>query len=112
VWFDTGTHLVCDYSISEKYLAPLSDLGKFIHDYRKRNKHWMTLTKGFFDMGDIVWMIDPSTCKSEVVRAPYMNEYMYFEPARSMGKMLRIFDIDNDRSWNLLFQRMATFYQK
>jgi len=44
-----------------------------------------------------------------VVRAPHMNEYRYFEPARAMGKMLRVFDSDNDRVWSLLFQRMAAF---
>ena len=110
VWFDTGTHLCCDYKITEKVLAPISELGKYLHDFRDRNPHFAAPNKGFFDMGDIAWMIDPDICQSEIVRAPTMNEYMYFDQTRPNGKMLRIFDIDNDRTWNMLFQRMAEFY--
>ncbi len=111
VWFDTGTHLCADYSITEKYLAPCGELGKFIHEFRDRNPYFKTLNKGFFDMGDIAWMIEPEICKSEIVKAPSMDEYMYFDHSRPNGKMLRIFDIDNDQTWNMLFSRMAKFFK-
>jgi inosine-uridine nucleoside N-ribohydrolase len=110
VWFDTGTHLCADYKITEKCLAPAGELGKFIHNYRNRDPYFRSLDKGFFDMGDIAWMIEPEICKSELVRAPSMDEYMFFDHSRPNGKMLRIFDIDNDQTWNMLFQRMAKFF--
>lgn len=110
VWFDTGTHLCCDYSITEKYLAPISDLGKYLHEFRDRSPHFKELSKGFFDMGDIAWMIDPTICETEVVKAPTMDEYMFFDHTKPNGKMLRIVDIDNDRTWKMLFQRMSDFY--
>lgn len=110
VWFDTGTHLCCDYKITETVLAPISNLGKYLHEFRNRNPHYAAPNKGFFDMGDIAWMIEPDLCKSEIVFAPTMDEYMYFDQTRPNGKMLRIFDIDNDRTWNMLFQRIAKFY--
>ncbi|MDR3247713.1 MAG: nucleoside hydrolase [Treponema sp.] len=111
VWFDTGTHLTIPYDLTKKYLAPINALGKFLHDFRDRDPYFSTDDKGFFDMGDFVFLIDPSTCKWEVTYAPRMDEYMFFDFSRANGKMLRVFDIDNDRSWNLLFQRLRKMYE-
>jgi inosine-uridine nucleoside N-ribohydrolase len=106
IWFDTGTHITIPYILTKKYLAPISTLGKFLHDYRDHDSYFATNEKGFFDMGDIVFLIDPSTCKQEVTYVPRMDEYMFFDFSRSNGKMIRVFDIDNDRSWNILFERI------
>ncbi|GHV65258.1 hypothetical protein AGMMS49587_19210 [Spirochaetia bacterium] len=106
VWFDTGTQLMIPYAYTKKYLAPINSLGKFLHDFRDRDPHFADDDKGFFDMGDFVYLIDPSTVKSEITYVPLMDEYMYFDFSRVNGKMLRVFDIDNDRSWNMLFERL------
>lgn len=109
VWFDTGSQLKISMQDSEKYISSISPMGKFIHDYRSTSDWFMPLEKGFFDMGDIVWLIDPDTCKSEVVYAPSMDPYMYFDHGAQNGKMLRVYDIDNNASWNMLFDRMAKY---
>lgn len=112
VWFDTGANLKCSMELGEKYIATSGEMGKFIHEFRNRVPQWMTMDKGFFDMGDIAWMIDPSVCKNEVVYAPTMDEYMFFHHEQTNGKMLRVYDIDNDAPWNMLFERLANNYKK
>jgi inosine-uridine nucleoside N-ribohydrolase len=106
VWFDTGTHLTIPYAMTKEHLAPITGLGKFLHEYRDRNPYFSSDEKGFFDMGDFVFLIDPGTCKHEIVYAPRMDEYMFFDFSRANGKMLRVYDIDNDASWNMLFERL------
>jgi hypothetical protein len=106
VWFDTGTHLTIPYAMTKQHLAPINALGKFLHDYRDRDSWFALDEKGFFDMGDFVFLINPDTCKHEITYAPSMDEYMFFDFSRANGKMLRVFDIDNDASWNMLFQRL------
>jgi purine nucleosidase len=107
VWFDTGTDLKCSFEDTEKYVAPTGDLGKFIHEYRLKRPQWQTLDKGFFDLGDIAWMINPDLCCSEVVEVPTMDQCMFFHHTKKNGKMLRIFDIDNTGTWKMFFERLA-----
>jgi inosine-uridine nucleoside N-ribohydrolase len=107
IWFDTGTHITIPYNLTKKYLAPINALGEFLHKYRDRDPYFSSDEKGFFDMGDIVFLIDPSTCKHEVTYAPRMDEYMFFDFSRANGKMLRVFDVDNNRSWHMLFERIG-----
>ena len=110
VWFDTGTNLKCDYSLTEKYVKPCGELGNFIHHYRDRNSYFTDPNKGFFDLGDIVFLINPGLCKMEIVDAPTMDNYMFFEhKQQANGKMLRVYDIDNNATWNMFFERMKIF---
>ena len=67
------------------------------------------MNKGFYDMGDIVYLLDPGLCSQEIVKAPTMDEYMFFNQEYTNGKMVRVYDIDNNASWNLLFDGMARF---
>ena len=106
VWFDTGTQIKCPYEITKKHLAPLNSLGRYLHDYRDNDPYFATPQKGFFDMGDIAFLIDPSICKMEITKAPRMDQYMYFDFQQNRGKMLRVFDIENDAVWNMLFSRL------
>jgi inosine-uridine nucleoside N-ribohydrolase len=110
VWFDTGTHLSCPMALTEKHLASTGGLGKFIHEFRFRHPHYQTLAKGFFDMGDMVYLYEPESCTAEVIKAPTMDEYMFFNHEFTNGKMVRVKDIDNNRSWNLLFDGFAKNY--
>jgi hypothetical protein len=106
VWFDTGTHIKCPYETTKKYLAPISPLGKFLHDYRDRDPWYSNPVKGFYDMGDVAFLIEPEICKYEITGAPKMDQYMFFNFAQGSGKMLRVFDVDNDKVWNMLFSRL------
>lgn len=106
VWFDTGTNLVASFEDTEKHIATTGPLGRFIHEYRRNNPKWMTTSKGFFDLGDIAWMIEPELCISEIVPAPAMDQCMYFDHSKSNGNMLRIYDINNEATWKLFYGRM------
>jgi len=110
VWFDTGTHLCCPMALTEKYLASTGGLGKFIHEYRFKDAAWQLNTKGFFDMGDFVYLLESDTCTSEIIKAPTMDEYMFFNHEFTNGKMVRVSDIDNNRAWNLLFEGFSKNY--
>jgi inosine-uridine nucleoside N-ribohydrolase len=110
VWFDTGTHLACPMALTEKYLASTGGLGKFIHEFRFKQDDWQLNTKGFFDMGDFVYLYEPDACNAEVIKAPTMDEHMFFDHEFTNGKMVRVYDIDNNRAWNLLFEGFKNNY--
>ena len=110
VWFDTGTHLCCPMALTEKYLASTGGLGKFIHEYRFLDPHFQLNSKGFFDMGDLVYLYESEACATEVIKAPTMDEYMFFDHEFTNGKIVRVKDIDNNRAWNLLFEGFMKNY--
>lgn len=107
VWFDTGTHLMCPMELTERYLAPMGGMGRFLHEYRKVRPWFASPQKGFYDMGDIAYLVAPEICRQEVVKAPTMDEYMFFNHEYTNGKMVRVFDIDANAAWNLLFDGVA-----
>jgi len=109
VWFDTGTQLKISMEHGAQYIASTGPMGKFIHEYRYKHPHYQTLDKGFFDMGDIAWLIDDSICKSETVYAPAMDPHMYFNHGAQNGKMLRVYDIDSNAAWNMLHERLRKY---
>ena len=104
VWFDTGTHICASYETTKKRLAPINDLGKYLHDYRDRNAYFSLPDKGFFDMGDFAFLNDPATCSYEIVDAPEMNRFMYFEHTHKHGKMLRVYDVDAEKTWEMFYE--------
>ena len=106
VWFDTGTQIKCTYEITKKYLAPISPLGKFLHDYRDNDIWFSSPLKGYYDIGDIALLINPGICQMEITKAPRMDQFMYFDMKQGVGKMLRVFDIENEAVWNMLFSRL------
>lgn len=109
VWFDTGSNLKCSFEDTEKHLSTSGPLGKYIHEYRNNHPQWLTLDKGFFDLGDVAWMIQPDLCTMEIVPAPAMSQHMYFDHSKANGSMLRVFNINNEGTWRLLFDRMYKY---
>lgn len=107
VWFDTGQQLTCPMGVTEEKLRPLGGLPAFLHEFRLRNEWYQSDTKGFFDLGDIAWMIDPSVCTNEVVDAPHMDWKMAFRHSGELGRMLRVHDIQPEPVWELFFAHMA-----
>jgi hypothetical protein len=55
-------------------------------------------------------LLEPEACKAEIIKAPTMDDYMYFNHEFTNGKMVRVSDIDNNRAWNLLFEGFAKNY--
>ncbi len=105
-WFDTGTHLCADMNTTEAHLAGSGDLGRFLHDYRNRVPWYAASSKGFFDIGDIAWLIDPTLFTNTVVNAPGMTRWMEFVPTTKFGQMLHIGKMDVPKTWALFFDRV------
>ena len=69
VLFDTGTHLYCPMSESQQF-ASCGELGKYLHQYRYESSWYQDPKKGFYDLGDIAALVDPSLASWEVVQVP------------------------------------------
>ncbi len=109
VWFDTGTNLCRTMDETAERLAPLGELGRFLHEFRHRRTWYASPRKGFFDLADIAWMIRPELCREEVVDAPTMDHHLAFHHDGEHGRMRRVYEIDNDPTWELLYERLAAF---
>ena len=112
VWFDTGTDLCMSFKDSKKRIAPLGKLGDYLHNFRLIHDYFMLSDKGFFDLADVAWMIDESLCESEIVKAPSMTQFMYFDHVKSNGNMLRVYGNKKDETWDLFIKRLSEFYKK
>ena len=65
--------------------------------------------KGFFDLGDIAALVDPDLTKWEVVDAPEVNEFLDYQFKGTKGKILRCYDIDRDKTFKLLYEKLKTY---
>lgn len=106
ILFDTGTELYCPMDESEREIKPHGRLGGYLHEFRYRNAYFQSPKKGFFDLGDIAAIIDPSLVQSEVVAAPSVNWDMLYNHRQTHGRMLRIHQIDRDGTFALLYARL------
>ena len=106
VWFDTGQQLTCPMHVTAEKLLPLGGLPAFLHEFRFRNPYFQRDDKGFFDLGDIAWMIQPEFCQNAVVNIPSMDWKMAFHYKSDLGKMLRVSEISAPPIWELFFARM------
>jgi inosine-uridine nucleoside N-ribohydrolase len=106
VWFDTGTKLTIPYEETARSLAPIGATGRFLHTFRDRKPQFASRDKGFFDVGDIAWLMDPTLCTMETVPAPLLRRHMQFDQERTYGNMLRVTDIDVPRTWDLFFKTL------
>ena len=93
-------------SVTEEQLLPLGGLPAFLHEFRLQKPYFQRDDKGFFDLGDIAWMIQPDVCQSEVVDVPHMDWKMAFSHKGDLGRMLRVSDISAPPVWSLFFERM------
>ncbi len=107
VWFDTGTKLTIPYAETKARLAPMGATGEFLHRFRDQKPQFAKVTKGFFDVGDIAWLMDPTLCKMEVVSTPRLQRTLAFERSQRHGEMLRVSEIDVDRTWKLFFDSLT-----
>lgn len=107
VWFDTGTALTLTMKESETRLAVQGQLGRWLHEFRHRSAAFAHPNKGFFDLGDIAWLIQPDLCREETVPAPRLERHCHFDHTNTYGPMRRAFGIDRESTWDLFFARMA-----
>ena len=109
-WFDTGTRLFADMQTTAGQLAPLGALGRYLHEYRFRSDYFKKADKGFFDLGDIAWLIDPSLCIATTIDAPELTRWMDFRQTDRFGQILHVGGIDPVRTWELFYRQMRRGY--
>jgi inosine-uridine nucleoside N-ribohydrolase len=106
VWFDTGTRICASMSTTERSLAPIGRLGRFLHDYRSRRADFQRPEKGFFDLGDTAWLLRPDICKVETIPVPTLTRWMFFDHEKTHGEMLFVSTIDVEQTWRLFFSQL------
>lgn len=112
VLFDTGTHLTAGLlEESEKNVKPYGALGEYLYNYRLKSESWSGNKKGFFDLGDIAVLIDPSIGKWEEIVCPTVTTYMDYNLYRHNGKLLRCYGVDRDRVFGLLYRKLKEKYK-
>jgi inosine-uridine nucleoside N-ribohydrolase len=107
VLFDTGTYLRCPMEESKARIRPHGELGRYLHDFRLTKPYYQSPRKGFFDLGDVAALVDPSLVYWEVVDVPGINWDMAYDRSKSFGSMVRIYQIDRDRTFELLYRKLA-----
>jgi len=106
ILFDTGTDLVCTMDEARERVQPHGDLGRYLYDIRLRSPAWQSPKKGLFDLGDVAALVDPALCKFEIVNVPSVNWDMLYDHRNTHGQMVRIYAIDRDGTFDLLYQRL------
>lgn len=112
VLFDTGTYLRSTMEESEKELKPSGSLGEYLHDFRLKKNWYQSPSKGFFDLGDIAILIDPTLGYDEVVDAPNVDWDMRYLPTTSNGLIRRVYQIDRDRTFEVFHKRLADWAKR
>ena len=111
VLFDTGTHLYCPMEESERFLS-CGALGKYLHEYRYKSPHYQKPTKGFYDLGDIAALVDPGLASWEVTDCPEVDWDLTYKFKGTKGSILRCSDINRERTFELLGQKLRTLADK
>lgn len=106
IWFDTGTKLCASMEQTKERLEPAGKLGRFLHEFRSREDWFQDSNKGFFDIGDIAWLIDPTLCTNQTIDTPRLTRWLEFDFTKPNGTMLHVSSIEVERTWNLFYERL------
>lgn len=104
VLFDTGSRLYCPMEESARWQD--SELGRYLHEFRSKSEWYQSPTKGFYDLGDIAALVDPSLGTWEEVSCPEVGWDLAYRFRDTKGRMLRCRDIDRDRTFALLTRKL------
>jgi purine nucleosidase len=102
VLFDTGTYLRAPMAETAARYAPISELGRFLHDIRLRKPAWQAPEKGFFDLGDIAAFVDPNAVRWEKVKAPRVDQGLNYDHTKTCGEIVRIYHVESKPAFDLL----------
>jgi len=111
VLFDTGTHLYCPMKESEQFTS-CGALGKYLHEYRYESSYYQRSNKGFFDLGDIAALVDPDLASWEVTDCPEVDWDLVYQFKKTKGSILRCYDIDRDKTFELFGRKLRTLAPK
>jgi purine nucleosidase len=106
VLFDTGTYLTLPMEESAARLASCGDLGRYLHEYRLTDPAFQKPTKGFFDLGDVAALADPGLACWEETDCPEVRQDLVYDFTGKLGRILRCYHVDRDRTFALLFDRI------
>jgi len=106
ILFDTGTYLTMTKEESQERFAHLGPLGNYLQEIRYRSEHFLSPTKGFFDLGDIAALVDPGVVRFERTEAPSVDHDLHYDFAHTHGEIVRIYHVERDPSFNLLEQAL------
>jgi inosine-uridine nucleoside N-ribohydrolase len=113
VLFDTGTHLTAGtLKETEENVKPYGELGEYMYNYRLKSDYYKSTTKGYFDLGDIAVLIDPGLGKWEETFCPTVTPYMDYNFYKTNGKVLRCYDVDRDKTFELLYRKLKENHEK
>lgn len=105
VLFDTGSRLYCPMEESARW-AETGELGRYLHAYRAKTPWYQSPTKGFFDLGDIAVLADPSLGRWEAVSGPELAWDLTYRFRDTMGRILRCADVDRDGTFALMTRKL------
>ncbi|MFO7958416.1 MAG: nucleoside hydrolase [Candidatus Brocadiia bacterium] len=108
VLFDTGTYLRAPVEETERGLAPCGQIGRYLHEIRLRTEHWRSPRKAFYDLGDIAFLVDPSLAYREETDAPSVDNDLRYNWQRTFGRIVRVYQIDRDGTFELLYRTLAS----
>ena len=113
VLFDTGTHLSAGtLEETEKFVKPYGDLGEYLYNYRLKSDDFKSVKKGYFDLGDIAVLVNPSLGTWEETVCPTVTYYMDYNFYKTNGKVLRCSYIDRDKTFDLLYTKLKQRFSK
>lgn len=107
IMFDTGTYLRWTMEESEQRIRPHGPLGEYLHELRHRTHHYERYEKGFFDLGDVAFLADPSLGECDIEEAPTLLTDSRYDFSRHQGPVLRVHHIDRSGTLDLLCRRLA-----
>lgn len=110
VLFDTGEQLTCPMEESQEQVAPYGDIGSYLHEYRHRDSYFADPEKGFFDLGDIAGLVDPSLATWETVEFPRVDYNLRYQFGDNHGQIVRCADLDRDGVFTLFYDRLQSAY--
>lgn len=110
VLFDTGTYLTCPMEESERQLKPYGALGEYLHEYRYARPGFQSPKKGFFDLGDVAALLDPSLACWEETECPEVDWDLSYRFKGTLGSIVRCYHVDRDRSFELLYERLRRYF--
>ena len=82
-----------------------------MYNYRLKDKYYSSPTKGYFDLGDIAVLVDPELGKWEVTDCPTVTKYMDYNFYKTNGEILRCYDIDRDKTFQLLYNKLKEEFE-
>jgi len=110
VLFDTGTYLRIDNEVTRARLGTRGEIGAYLQDTREAKPYRKTLKKAFFDLGDVAWLADPALGEAEQTDVPDIGNDTFLDWKRTFGPAWRVYQVDTQRTWELLFSAMETAY--